>query len=275
MDDLSFSLNVPSLPLGLRAGFVNLSHAVSQLAFAAHKQWRGYAAGEPVPGHGKIGSRSGSYLRSIKIEQIGELSYRVFSDAPHAKAIEEGSPARDLKKMLLTSHKIRVVRNGPRKGVRYLIIPFRWGTPGTKTFGSQVMSKDVYNIWQSKQLAPSFVTGMGQRLGGYGHVVPTRKYLWGKPGRLTQDHLDTVGEQNGNMRGMVNLRTPGKRGGGAHSHYLTFRIMAEDSKGWIAPAIPAKWPAKTTVEILQPVAREAFEMACAEDVRRILRGGNP
>lgn len=274
MDDLVFTLNVPSLPIGLRAGFPNLAHAVERVAQTAHAKWLSFAAGEPVPGHGVIGWRSGAYQQSIQIEQRGELSYRVFSDAPHAKAIEEGTPGRDLKQMLLTSRKIRVVRSGPRKGTRYLIIPFQWGTPGTKEFGSQVMTRKVYGLWQNKRegLQSSSVTYMGQRLGGYGHIIPQRHYEWGKPGRLKEEHLASIGETNKHMVGMVNFRKPGGRGGAAHSQYLTFRVMAEDSKGWIAKAVPGRWPARTTVELMRPLAEKEFKEACEEDVRIILRG---
>lgn len=265
MDDLVFTLNVPSLPIGLRAGFPNLAHAVERVAQTAHAKWLSFAAGEPVPGHSQIGSRTGAYLRSIKMEQRGELSYRVFSDAPHAKGIEEGSPGRDLKQMLLTSRKIRVVRSGPRKGTRYLIIPFQWGTPGTKTFGSQVMTSSVHRLWKSGSLRPSAIIGMGQRMGGYGHIVPQRRYDWG-------DRLQAGQVQNKHMVGMVNFRTPGGRGGAAHSQYLTFRVMAEDSKGWIAKAVPGRWPARTTVELMRPLAEKEFKEACEEDVRIILRG---
>ena len=88
----------------------------------------------------------------------------------------------------------------------------------------------------------------------------------------SMSHAPTAPVQNKHMVGMVNFRTPGGRGGAAHSQYLTFRVMAEDSKGWIAKAVPGRWPARTTVELMRPLAERAFKEACEEDVRIILRG---
>lgn len=265
----------PDIPFGPDA-FPTLAGAVQALASAAHQQWQKYAQGEPLPNGQIIGIRSGTYHRSITLEQINPFAFRVFSNLAYAEAIETGSPARDLKKMLDSSLKVRRTKDGKR----YLIIPFRWGTPGTVGFGSNVMPQAVHDFWKPQSVARSRVISLGTRVSGTGAhdiktrqplLVPQRNYAWGE--RLTQQHLGAMGitgKAARHMAGMVNFRKPGGSGGAAHSSYLTFRVMSEDSPGWKAPAIPGKYPAKITADKIRPIAEQAFKQALAEDVRRYL-----
>ena len=84
--------------------------------------------------------------------------------------------------------------------------------------------------------------------------------------------MGITGQAAKRMAGMTNFRQPGGRGGGAHSQYLTFRVMSEDSSGWKAPAIPGQYPAKITAEHLRPMAEPAFKKALEEDVRHYSGG---
>lgn len=260
--------------------FPNLSMAVQRLAERAQQVWMAYAAGEPLPDGSVIHSRTGTYLRSIQLAQDGAFSAEVFSEAPHARAIEDGTPARDLKRMLDTSLKVRVTKDGRR----YLIIPFRWGTPGTTGFGRNVMSVGVHDLWGSPEMKPSRVTGIGRRRSGTGAydvktkapaTVPERKYKWGD--RLTASQIKSAGvhgQAARHMAGMVNMQKPsGKPGGGKHSQYLTFRVMVEGSSGWLVKAQPGKHPARTTADRLRPVGERVFGQAVAADIRRHLEGG--
>lgn len=261
--------------------FPNLAHAVQQIAERAQTMWMGYAAGEPLPDGSTIQSRSGAYLRSIQLFQTDPLNAEVFSEAPHAKSIEEGAPARDLKKMLDTSMKVRQTRDGRR----YLIIPFRWGTPGTTGFGKNVMPQQVHEMFGGPGgLKPSRVTGMGKRVSGTGAYdiktrspfkVDQRQYKWG--GRLTVESLKAAGvrsTQAKRMAGMVNMQNPsGTTGGGKHSQFFTFRMMVEGSKGWLVPAQPGKFPARHTADRIRPIAERAFAAAVAADINQIVGGG--
>ncbi len=257
--------------------FPTLTGAMKELANAAHQQWQAYAQGAPLPNGLVINARSGTYHRSIQLEQITPFHYRVFSDLAYAEAIENGMPARDLKKILDSSLKVRRTKDGKR----YLIIPFRWGTPGTSGFGKNVMPPAVHAFFQNK--TPSRVISIGQRVSGTGafdiktrqpFLVPQRRYEWGA--RLTQQHLGAMGigtQFNGKaykthpMAGMVNFRNPGGSGGSAHSSYLTFRVMSETSPGWKSPAIPGKFPAKTVAEKIKPLAERAIRKAVEMDIR--------
>ena len=278
MSHYTLSVSVP-IPAGAPIDaetFSTLAGAVAKCAHTVHQQWLAYAQGAPLPNGQTIGIRSGTYHRSILIEQTGPFAFRIFSDLAYADAIERGMPARDLKKMLDSSLKVRRSKDGKR----YLIIPFRWGTPGTVGFGQNVMPQDVHDFFTPPGVARSHVTGMGSRVSGTGAfdlktrqplLTPQASYQWGA--RLTAKYLATKGiggQAAKRLAGMVNMRQPGGKGGGAHSQYLTFRVMTEDSPGWKAPAIPGKYPAKTVADQIRPIAEQAFKKAMEADARRYL-----
>lgn len=253
--------------------FPNLAQAVRMIAEAAHEQWRRYAAGQDaLPDGQRMMPRTGEYERSIQLRQTGDFAAEVYSDLPYAQAVEEGTPARDMKRMLDSSLKVRL----SKAGKRYLIIPFRWNTPNSVM--GRNLPESVHDWWQDKH--PSAIKGTYARLSGTGAfdrttraplTVPGWKYRWGD--RLSADALDALGIRGmakRRMEGMVNFRKPGGVGAGAHSQFITFRVMVEGSAGWIAPAQPGKWPARTIAEALQPVAERAFAAAVAEDVAALM-----
>lgn len=253
----------------------NLAHAVQRVAEEAQRRWVDYAMGAPLPGGGRIQNRTGEYARSIQLRQVGNLSAEVFTVLPYALAIEEGSPSRDLKRMLGWSLKVRV----SAQGKRYLIIPFRWNHPNS-VLGAN-MPREVHNWWQGANRRPSHVTATFQRPSGTGAydiktrqrvMVPGWRYQWGD--RLKKTDLAGMGiggTQAKRLAGMVNFRKPGAGGGGsAHSQFLTFRVMHEDSQGWIAPAQEGKWPARTVADQIRPLAEAAFRRAVEEDVKGLL-----
>lgn len=243
------------------------------LAEAAHQQWIAYANGAPLPNGKVISNRSGEYARSIQIRQIGPFAAEVFSDLRYAHVIEEGAPQRDMKRMLDTSFKVRL----SAKGKRYLIIPFRHGAPGS-VMGAN-MPDSVADWWKDK--TPSRITGRLLRASGTGAfdiktrkliMVPAWRYRWGH--RLGSGDLADMGIEGkaaDRLKGMVMFRKPGKgKGYSSHSQFITFRVMSEGSKGWIAPAVEGKWPAKTVADTLRPIAEEAFRGAATADIQALL-----
>ncbi|GAN83806.1 hypothetical protein F1645_16475 (plasmid) [Novacetimonas hansenii] len=256
--------------------FPTVAHAVSVLAEQAQDMWKSYANGAPLPGGGVIRSRTGEYARSINIRRLNAFSAEVYSDLAYARVIEEGCPEYDMKKMLDSSIKVRV----SKAGRRYLIIPFRWGTPGS-VMGNN-MPKSVHGWWKGKR-ERSHITLHTSRPSGTGiYDMRTRrrvtvdawKYKWGD--RLTGDTLDQLGhggtKLGARMAGMVNFRKPGGNGGGAHSKYLTFRVMSEGSTGWIRPAQPGKWPARTVSEQMEPAMEEILSKALETDITSLVGG---
>jgi hypothetical protein len=256
--------------------FPALSYAVQTIAQLAQDNWVAYAHGAPLPDGKAIQNRTGEYARSILVRRTGDLSAEVYSDLAYAHAIEEGGPARDMKRILNSSMKVRVAKDGKR----YLIIPFRWNAPGS-VMGHQ-MPEQVWSWWQGRG-ASHIVNGEMnyKRLSGTGTydwrtrariTTPAWRYHWGE--RLGKDALaaaGVTGKAAQRMRGMVNFRNPGGKGGSAHSQFLTFRIMKEGSKGWIVPAQEGKWPARTVAQQLQSVAEDAFSAAAQADIEQMLR----
>lgn len=206
-----------------------------------------------------------AYANSIQAKMTGAYSALVWADYKYAEDIENGRPARDLKKMLDTSLKVRLNKTGHR----YLIIPFRHSTPGAKAVG-QSMPGAVYA--KAKKLEASMVTGQSTRLSGTGAMdiktrthltVPQNVYKWG--GRLPPGMMGPNPKgKSDRFAGMVRFNT-GKPGGKQQSAYLTFRVMSEKSKGWIIPPQPGQKIAQGVVADMQPVAEEIF----AEAVRRL------
>ncbi|HED34952.1 MAG TPA: hypothetical protein ENJ08_12205 [Gammaproteobacteria bacterium] len=262
--------------------FPTLSYSVKRLTAQGQQIWQAYAAGQPLPNGHVIRARSGRYLRSIQTREQGDFSGEVFSDLSYAKDIETGVPARDLKRMLNTSMKVRL----SKKGKRYLIIPFRHGVPnnsaGAQTAtGLNKMPDAVYQLWQG--LKPSHIKSIGWRASGTGaydvrtkkpFMVRSRQYKWGS--RLTEKQLVDAGASGRalkQMKGMVHMQM--RRGlgqKGTHGQYLTFRVMSEDSPGWIVKAREGAYPAKITADRLKPLAEKVFAEAMKRDVQRYLQG---
>ncbi len=220
-----------------------------------------------------------AYVKSISWKMTGDFSGEVQATYEHAEEIENGRPARDLKKMLNTSLKVRVTS----KGTRFLYIPFRHNTPGNNAHAN-AMPQDIYSM--AKNLEASMVVGQNLRVSGQVNpalrdrwekvassknsrgsmassskfLVPQSAYKWG--GRLPaglspklQPHHKTDPHA-----GMVrfNSSTPG---GANSSVYLTFRTMSEKSKGWIVPAQQGQKIAEKVVTDMQPKATQAFQQA--------------
>jgi hypothetical protein len=279
---IDFSHLLPVYGAITEASFPHLSRAVQVIAEQAQSRWVEYAHGRALPSGMVIHNRTGEYARSIQLKQTGPFSAEVFSVLPYAEAIERGSPARDLKAMLNSSMKVRVTKDGRR----YLIIPFRWSTPGAVSVGpSNVMPKEVYNWWRGVPAGgDSRVTGSYRRISGTGALdiktrapitVPGWRYKWGT--RASHDDLAALGlndKQAKRMAGMVRFRTTKGYGAGSFGKYITFRMMVEGSKGWIAKAQPGRYPAKTVADELRPLAEVAFTKAVEFDIKAILGGGS-
>ena len=265
--------------------FPLLHQAVKAVAGAAATDWK-----ERVLKAEKLWSvEKDQYAESITWEMTGDFSAVISSDYKHAAEIETGRPARDLKKMLDTSNKVRRTKDGRR----FLVIPFRHGTPGNSAH-APAMPSQVHKL--AKAMSLSSVASQSTRPSGevthlspktgmhpsgvqtpYLSVASTRKaavvtknhYDWGD--RLTKAVMKQGGITDTAMTkryaGMVRMNTSG--GGKAKSsNYMTFRIMMEGSSGWIVPAQPGKFIAREVVQTMQPKAVEAFQ----EAIRRTLTG---
>jgi hypothetical protein len=303
MNEFRIRVDLGHLLPGGSAGdlaFPNLSHAVAALVDRCEDQWKRYASGEPLPSGKTIGVRSGQYLRSIMSRMDGPYSGEVYSRLAYAETIERGAPAWDMRSLLGSSLKVRI----NKKGGRYLIIPFRHDT-GNAMSGGKPMPDEVRRWWQDK--SASFVLHVDRRpvhsdLAGntpklehqvhafrrddimeHGPLltVARRNYWYGD--RLTRGDLAAMGRGASSFtglagankkryEGMLNFRQPGKTGGAAHSQYITFRVLSENSRpgSWMQKAREGYWPARTTADMFRPIAEDIFGKAIEADVMALL-----
>lgn len=256
--DLSGLLNATA---GIRESTLKRTHeAVGLIAQQAYMDWAGLIKEAQI--YDKYRT---DYAASIKWEWRGDFSASVFSEYQHANNIEFGWPERDLKKMLDTSMKVRV----SAKGKRYMIIPFRHNNPESKS--SSAMPFHVYA--EARNLAASSVIGSTFRLSGTGaYHMKTRTpikvnksvYKWGDslPAGLTEKlkphHKTDI------HAGMYRFNA--SSGNESRSSYITFRVMSEDSKGWIVKAKPGLNLAQNVAERLQPLAEQVISQAITLDL---------
>ena len=241
---LTAGINAQLLPL--------VNQAVNAIAQATAANWK-----ESVYRAKMWSGEKDAYAKTITYRMTGDFTAVVESDYKYVQDIETGRPARDLKKMLDTSMKVRI----SKKGLRYLIIPFRHNTPGNAAH-AKPMTDDVFK--QAKMLSLSSITGHGRRVSGTGAyslktqapaTVRQRSYNWGE--RLAGASIPR------NQQGMVRMNTATGQGKKSSS-YLTFRVMSEASKGWIIPAQPGQFIAKKVADDMRPKA----EAAITEAIRR-------
>ena len=282
MAQFSLSIEVPNLSQARmilrREVFPLLNQAVRAVASQTAANWA-----EAVQRAKLWSGEKDAYVGSIKWEMTSDFEAVVSTDYKHAEEIESGRPAKDLKRMLDTSAKVRRTKAGKR----FLIIPFRHNTPGNDAHGSS-MPQHVYD--QVRNLAPSSIIGQGQRRAGeltsaaFGHgMVPmsekrqrrspylkslgTRQdvmvtkniYSWG--GRMVAGSMGPNPKgKTDRFAGMYRFdaTTPG---GKRYSSYMTFRVMMEGSSGWIVPAKPGLHIVRGVVDAMRPLAERAFSEA--------------
>lgn len=200
-----------------------------------------------------------AYISSLSWRHTTYTSAVVETTLRLADEIERGRPARDLKKMLDTSMKVRKGKKG-----RYLIIPFRHNTPGN-TAHAPAMPSSIFK--QAGQMEKSLITGHSKResaTGAYSiktkqkYLVRQREYSWG--GRLPAGLAPKMKSHHATdiYANMVRMNT--SSGKQKSSEYLTFRIMSENQTGkWIVPAKPGLWIARRIAEGVNKKVEEAMK----------------
>ena len=156
------------------------------------------------------------------------LSAVIESSYPLAEEIETGRPQKDLKRMLDTSPKAKLTKDGRR----YLTIPFRHNIDSLERAGVYEQAKGLgESRVKSTHLVPSRI-GVHRIETKWKWLVPVHKYQWG-------DHLDS---DDPKLKRMYRFNT--SAGKGKSSTYLTFRTMVEGSPGWIIQPRPGQFIAK-------------------------------
>lgn len=254
----------------------NVGDAVRMVADKVQEEWQ--HAVDTAPGIWIRERRE--YAASIQLRMVTPTSAEIWTEYRYAEEIETGRPAKDLKRMLDTSPKVRETKDGRR----YLIIPFRHNVSELKSAGmyrqahgldpsmvtknfarparipfsdiSSPMIREMRTTHSRKHY--NFLMSERERYGRSQFLIPAREYKWGKNGRLMGDDVPK------NMQGLVRMDTTAG-GKVRNSAYLTFRNMMEGSPGWIIPPRPG-------LHILSDVAGNAqtkLEFAIGEAVKGV------
>lgn len=220
-----------------------VDQAIHRLAVQCGKNWAHAIYATNIPDKEKL-----EYAKTLRIEQAGLAHYVVRADYAKADQIESGRPAYDLKRMLQTSRKVRT----SKAGKKYMVIPFRWNTAGN-TAHARAMPADITSIAQGMER--SLVTG--HRIDGGG--IKRATYLWPRTTSTSMGSLPAglapklaphhVSDPYAGMR-----RFDTSTGKANSSQYLTFRVMHQDSSGWIIPTKPG-------LHIAEGVAQQLEEKA--------------
>jgi hypothetical protein len=209
---------------------VNMRLEVQKLVQNEHRHWKRFGFGEISSGGVKITTRTGEYVRGIQPPQFksadGKMSWLLENDAEHAAAIEYGHKRFDMKESLGQG----IHDKQSADGTFYRTIFFRFGTQASSVMAPP-MSGEAKAFWaKQRRSATSNIRGFTQRPRVGGKHGPTSirqaKYRWGNR-FIGSNPLEA---------GMVRMRANvGKQ---TRSVYGTFRIMSQNSEGWIQPAKP-------------------------------------
>ena len=229
------------------AALPNTAAAFAQAAKYVHNMWTGYLRGEqPLNGIDYMSGVTSAMVRSIKSRYNGDLDYTIYSDNMQLEQKTRGTKevTFDMKEKYPYGKKSRV----SKKGIPYLIIPFRWGTPngkGTKRAHSNfnnVIPQASYNT-AVKGLKVSSVNELKKYFESNfkGEVIERQGYNWAKNGRLTEENA-----WDDRSVGMVKMKDV------TGSTYFTFRIISAKSpaNSWIYHR-----PAKPSVDMMGALER--------------------
>lgn len=239
--------------------FPSAAQAVKGAAYSIESQWKAYAAGEPLPSGDRVKNSSGAYAASIKTKAQSAWVYDIASRDPVARWLEEGTPELDMKETHPYGPKGRVGKKkipkrlgGGFRYVPYLIIPFRWATPGAGAHmgAKNVIPEQIYKMLTAKtkgkgpQFSRSIVLdGKTMSPNFWGEMQERATYAWG-------DRLQGVG---GDIEGLVAMAGQADSRGRRPSTYFTFRVISADSPAgsWIKPAQKPLRIAAQTAEVMQ------------------------
>jgi hypothetical protein len=258
-------------------GFLPITrHAMEEAADQIAKDWRDFAAGGELDGVKPLPRPNRSYLLGVKTRPLGFFCHEIYNESRAARQIEEGTPELDMKKTHPYGPKSRV----SKKGIPYLIVPFRWGTPGTVKFVN-VMPPNVYNIVgkfkkmeklvgadqsdkQSMNAHRMLPDGRSEKNGiDHAEMVGRAQYNKG------YDRLSGMDEDKSRMEGMV--RSTDETGKDRSGGYLTFRVISADSpaESWIRPRVEPRHVVDALVELNRESINSSVEAAVVEDLRII------
>lgn len=220
------------------AALPNTAAAFARAAQYVQNMWTSYLSGDqPLNGIEFMSGVTSSMVRSIRSRYNGDLDYTIYSDSMQLERKVHGSKEveYDMKKTHPYGNKSRV----SKKGIPYLIIPFRWGTPNGKGtarahFNNVIPQKNYETAVKGLRMSQVNVDKSYFENNVKGQSIKRQGYDWAKFGRLTESQA-----WDDRSVGMVRMKdlASGK------STYFTFRIVSAKSpeNSWIyhKDAIPA------------------------------------
>ena len=243
------------------AALPNTDAAFGRAAQKVRQMWIDYLEGSlQLPGVETPDKVTSAMVRSIRTQNKTtekEYHYTIYSDNRQLEQLENGQKEveYDMKQTHPYGKKSRV----SKKGVPYLIIPFRWGTPnqkGTKRARwNNVIPKAAYET-NVKGLEISAVNEMKKYFEAnfHGENIQRQGYDWAKNGRLKEE--DAWDDRSVGMVRMKDI---------TGSSYFTFRIVSAKSpaSSWIYHK-----DAKPAIKYM-----EALETAARPEVEKIIEQG--
>ena len=220
-----FAKTVQNAP---EAALPNTANAFQMAAQYVRNMWTGYLSGDqPLNGIEFMDGVTSAMVRSIRAQRNGDFDYTVLSDN---RQLEEKTKGRkeveyDMKQTHPYGKKSRV----SKKGIPYLIIPFRWGTPngkGTKRahFNNFIPQKNYETSVKGLNLSAVDSAKKYFEANFKGENIERQGYNWAKNGRLKEDQA-----WDDRSVGMVRMKDV------TGSTYFTFRIVSAKSPAgsWI------------------------------------------
>ena len=210
------------------AALPNTAKAFDRAAMLVRQMWTGYLMGsQQLSGIDFLSGVTSSMVQSIRARQNGDFDHTVYSDNIQLEKKTKGQKEveYDMKQTHPYGKKSRV----SKKGIPYLIIPFRWGTPnqkGTKRahFNNVIPQMNYETSVKGLKISEVNEAKKYFEANFKGENIERQGYNWAKKGRLTKD-------QAWDDRSVGMVRMKNVRG----STYFTFRIISAKSpaNSWI------------------------------------------
>lgn len=229
----NFSKTVENAP---EAALPNTANAFRRAAQLVHNAWTGYLTGsEQLNGIEFLDGVTSAMVRSIRSEKLGDFHYSISSDNRQLEEKTKGCKKVefDMKEKYPYGKKSRV----SKKGIPYLIIPFRWGTPlgkkdsngkdiGRAHFNNVIPQKNYETSVKGLQLSAVNEAKKYFEDNFKGESIQRQGYDWAKKGRLKEEQA-----WDDRSVGMVRMKDVAS----GKSTYFTFRIVSAKSpaNSWI------------------------------------------
>lgn len=219
-----FAKTVQNAP---EAALPNTANAFQMAAQYVRNMWTNYLSGDQqLNGIEYMDGVTSAMVRSIRAQRNGDFDYSIYSDN---RQLEEKTRGRkeveyDMKQTHPYGKKSRV----SKKGIPYLIIPFRWGTPNGKNtkrahFNNFIPQKYYNTAVKGLKMSEVDAAKKYFEANFKGENIQRQGYNWAKKGRLTEEQA-----WDDRSVGMVRMRDI------TGSSYFTFRIISAKSpaKSW-------------------------------------------